>query len=275
MTALALAALGVTLLSGSPSLVRIVAAFRKLMPSRYTSTGRVLFLGEQPRDPTLALWFRRGVDMFTDTAATVPANTGDAVAAWQSGEILAIQATLGNRPVRQPGGELLFGGVTDSIQFLRATNDATLMRVGFTVAVWVDPAAAVASRIIVGRDTTSGNTIREWYLLSNPVFAVAASSGGLVSTGSGSGLATGWHLVIGTFDGTRVRVSLDGADPGIGAEFLTSLAAPAPAEPMSISSSVGGRQYNARYGDVRIWHQALSADDIATLFAAERGSYGV
>jgi hypothetical protein len=224
-------------------------------------------------DSSLALWLRRGANQFTDVGATVPATTGDAAAAWRDRDIIASQSTLANRPTRQAGGELLFA----SGKRMGVVNDVTHMRAGFSVAVWVNPVVQETSRIIIARDTTSGNSIREWYFLCNPTFAVATTTGSIVSNGGGSGLLPGWHLVIGTFTGSRLFLSIDGADPGEGSNWALQniLATPASAEPMNISSPVGGREYNARYGDIRIWHRALNASEIAALFAAERGSYGV
>jgi hypothetical protein len=134
-------------------------------------TGRALLARQ--RDPTLALWLRRGVDQYTDVAATVPAGTGDSVAAWRDRDIIASQATLGSRPTRQAGGELAFDG-GDTLIGDAAMRDAARNTTGFAIYADATPRALDASRLIAFFSTGTNavatrigfgvHAMNQWYL---------------------------------------------------------------------------------------------------------------
>jgi hypothetical protein len=247
------------------------------MPSRYTATGRAIFLGDQGRDPTLALWLRRGVDQYTDVAASTPASTGNAVAAWRDRDIIATQATVAARPTRQAGGELAF---TDN-NWLQAANQESLsQRAGFTVAVWANQSAQ-GLRTVVGKDTTSGAN-RDWLIAS----AVNGAGSGFY-TFNDSGIPAHAPLsspiIIDQWTMIMATISTDGASAQCWRNGVTqpSVALTGTRRTSAANFFVGGvsvpavARYFGFVSDIRIWHRALGASEIAALFAAERGRYGV
>lgn len=94
------------------------------------------------------------------------------------------------------------------------------------------------------------------------------------SPDAGSGVWDGrWHLVVGTFDGTTIRLYLDGAEVGVGTEY------PGPIE-YSLSGandlfigaypSCRNRDFDATISDVRLWNRALSAAEVSALTAPDQ-----
>jgi hypothetical protein len=229
-------------------------------------TGRAL-LGGQQRGPVL--WLRRGVDQFTDVAATAPANTGDAVAAWRDRDIIASQATAGARPTRQAGGELSF----DRTKRLDITDGGSLASnaSGFTVAAWalfVDvPASTIFGR---GSLNTADYALFMDTLgrLRFNLYQPAIDTIDLTHT-----VVFGkWYFVVGSLVNGIPRLYRDGAFVAEGLPFVRSGTV---IGPTVVGSVDWGSPHNGSIGDIRIWHRALSADEIAALFAAERGLYGV
>jgi hypothetical protein len=95
-----------------------------------------------------------------------------------------------------------------------------------------------------------------------------------LSSDAGSGVWDGrWHLVVGTFDGTTIRLYVDGAEVGSGTVY------PGPIE-YSLSGandlfvgaypSCRNRDFDSTISEVRIWNRALSATDVYALTATNQ-----
>jgi hypothetical protein len=227
--------------------------------------------GQGGRDP--ALWFRRGVGQFTDVAATAEATTGDAAAAWQDVAIIALQATPTARPTRQAGGELLFDG-GDIIGVTDATFGKPLAS-GFAVSAWVRRTRG-ASETFVARDGLPTSQ-RSWSLEQNgsSFYFFFANSGGVAYTPSIAITPINqWALVTGVISPTSGQCFVN---EGAGTPITWTGTLPSVNDPVTIGgrTNIGQQFAVASIGDIRIWHRALSAAEIAALFAAERSSYGV
>jgi len=73
-----------------------------------------------------------------------------------------------------------------------------------------------------------------------------------------------WHHCAATFDGKTMRVYLDGKE--IGALERSGALAAGGSAPGCIGSSNGGECYQGAMDDLRIYKDALTADDVATLY---------
>lgn len=221
------------------------------------------------------LWLRRGADQFTDANATIPATTGDAVAAWKDGTIVFVQSTSALRPIRQAGGELLVDGA--QTQRIAAFEPITLVsRSTFALAVWVRP---TVDGFIYDKNSAGTITTRDYWIATASgafTFGVATNNGGTIvnATATSGVFASAWRLVVGTIGGSVIRLFVDGTEHGSAALTFPLNS------PTSGGITIGARSNNTlplsgSIGDIRVWHRALDAAEIAALWTAERGSYGV
>ncbi len=108
------------------------------------------------------------------------------------------------------------------------------------------------------------------YNLQVTVAGAAELYVGDVGTEAGSAAGTvgdgAWHHLVGTFDGANIALFVDGAMRGTGTGTPQSNT-----EPLAIGASATGASYRPFVGDiddVRIYERALSADEVAQLYAA-------
>lgn len=145
-----------------------------------------------------------------------------------------------------------------------------------TVAAWVNIASATAGKKIVAKWADVGALFS--YLLQvggaandKPLFAIRPVGEGIaIVTGTTAmGIGT-WRHLAGTYDGTILRVYLDGVEDGtntppVGGNIRSTTA------PVRIGTGSGASSEGPTDGsvdDVRIYDRVLSADEIATIFAS-------
>lgn len=150
-----------------------------------------------------------------------------------------------------------------------------------TVSAWVrrdgNPAAAITivdkynNTALAGDDTTS--TLRGYLLQISTAgkaeFAIGDGTSAEVATGATTITDNAWHLVTGTYDGTTIRVYVDGVEDGMQASTKT----PTPTtEKLQIGAdeeeSPGTKNFGGRITDVRIYARVLSAGEVRALHNA-------
>jgi Concanavalin A-like lectin/glucanases superfamily len=212
-------------------------------------------------------------DMTRPVLASVPAPTSSLVGAWAFDEGTGTTAKdasgVGNNGTLSGatwqssgrfGGALQFDGagasvtVADSAQ-LHLTNALTL-------EAWVYPTSAPAYAAVVAKERTGGG-------LPYGVEAVTGSPGGYVNTG-GNSTATAasalplssWTHLAQTYDGTAVRLYVNGAlaaSTAANGSMLNS------ADPLRIGGDqTWGEWFAGRIDEVRIYSRALSQGEIQT-----------
>ncbi|MBN0042178.1 hypothetical protein JN535_18640 [Cellulosimicrobium cellulans] len=146
-----------------------------------------------------------------------------------------------------------------------------------TVAAWVRPERVATQHVVKkaqsyevdGYELSVASTGRPFFRVnqasSGDVFRVNASSAA-VADGST------WTHVVGTFDGSRLRLFVDGVEQG-------SVAGPAAvgtnALPLVIGDqSGGGYPFQGAVDGVRLYDRALSASEVAALYAGSAGATG-
>ncbi len=139
----------------------------------------------------------------------------------------------------------------------------------FSIAAWIKFATNPSANAVIaafGSDATKSRAML--YLTPSGTLALDVYGTG---TGTGAALATGiWHFVVGTYDGTTLRAYVDGAAYGGSATPGTLSLGSGYA---TIGSDNGTQWYwNGQLDEVCLYSQALSAAQIATLYAA--GSSG-
>lgn len=99
-------------------------------------------------------------------------------------------------------------------------------------------------------------------------FYVSNGSGYVVSPAAGTNQIWNgdWHHVVGSFDGSRVRLYLDGSEIGDGSPAAGPIAYGLASSAPYLGSYVGGCQlgFTGDVDDVRIWSPALTAAEVAT-----------
>jgi hypothetical protein len=98
------------------------------------------------------------------------------------------------------------------------------------------------------------------------------------SPDAGPGIWDGdWHLVVGTFDGTTIRLYVDGTEVGTGTQY------PGPIEYLLSDAndlfigaypSCPSDNFSGALSDIRVWNRALSATDVSSLIAGQQPPSG-
>jgi uncharacterized protein len=179
-----------------------------------------------------------------------------------------------------PGGEcptVIPGHIGNAFQFDGATQ---IMRVasaadldttsGFTVAAWVQIAAAPSSRAcFVGKGLGSG-IYNSWSACIEPAqtvffYTVTGATQDYLFSGVTVPTAS-WHHVAIRWDGITKTISLDGADV-----IADPAATDFDSEPIRIGSDIDNGSFSAPYAgaidDLRIYNRALAPPELAELAA--------
>ncbi len=225
-------------------------------------------------------------DAFRIDATTAPAApllvTG-LVAHWRLDESSGTKAnddmglhhgTLANGPAWDPGngfigGALNFDGSNDRVD-VGAFNVSGQK---LTLAAWIrrDGSGHVEGRIISKATTTSGDD-HMWMLslIETNKLRFRLNAGGTTYTlvGSAGVQVNQWHHAAATYDGTTMRLYLDGSQvasmPATGNIGTNSAAIAMGNQP----AGAGDRPFGGDLDDVRVYSRTLNADDIAALAAS-------
>lgn len=171
-------------------------------------------------------------------------------------------------PGHDTGTALTFDGSGGRVQVPRS---ASLEPAAVTVSAWVRRSGSPGSfKYLVAKGAT-GCLVASYGLYTGPggglMFYVAGD--GLAYTRSadaGSGLWDGrWHHVAGTYDGSSVRMYVDGQQVGSGSAFGAPIGyGLATSNDVAIASYRGcpGLDFDGSIDDPKIWSRALTADEV-------------
>ena len=149
------------------------------------------------------------------------------------------------------GNGLQLDGVDDVLQLPLA--DGLAFSNAFTVEAWIAPAAFGHERTL-WRTPSAILTLRP----EGTVVPVAMLTGGQVGFVSESTLQTGaWSHVAVTYDGSMLRLFIDGVDAG--SRPATGTLLPAPPEPGILGGTLG---FAGKMDELRFYRRALSLDEI-------------
>jgi Tfp pilus assembly protein PilV len=191
--------------------------------------------------------------------------------------------TLMNSPVYSAtnGGYLSFDGIDD---YVNSGNNSSLMpTTAVTFAAWIKPSASSNYRTILskGYDTTDGGYALRMTRDSEPIklfSQVYNSSNSIASSGLYNNIAiNNWYYVVGTYDGTNVRLFINGVQSEVTGSLTGNIKTntlPVKIGMISSASSTS-EYYTGLISSVSIYNRALSASEITQNFNALRGRYGL
>ena len=223
------------------------------------------------------------------TATAASANTGP-IGQWQLNE-------GGGRVAADSSGYGDNGTIVGGVSWTSGPSGSALSFDGGSGAVRVpdapqlEPSGAVSVAAWVARVGNPGNY--KYVLAKGGHSCISASyglysgpNGGLefyISRGHGTAYARSpdagtnvwdgrWHLAVGTFDGTTVRLYVDGTEVGTGTvypgpiEYLLS-----DANDLFIGAypSCANENFAGTISDVRVWNRGLSQSDVSALLATD------
>lgn len=189
----------------------------------------------------------------------------------------AHDGTLVNGVSRVPGVRgtaLQFDGVDDYVQVPDAADLDGMP--GLSVSAWVRlDDLPVQTYVPVGKDASSAQASYRLTVNSSGIaaFAVKTASNGWYTTGTtaAGGLidAGVWHHLVGTYDGSTVRIYLDGVLVGTGVASISgAIATGTSPVRFGAASFANIDPYDGALDDVQIFDSALSATEISAFFAS-------
>jgi hypothetical protein len=208
-----------------------------------------------------------------------------------SGTVVADSSGFGDNGVTSGGVSWTAGPGASALSFDGATG-----QVRFPDAPQLEPSTTVSVAAWVARTGSPG--AYKYVLAKGGNRCISASyglysgpSGGLefyVSRGRGTTYARSpdagpgvwdghWHLVVGTFDGTTIRLYVDGGEVSTGTQY------PGPIEYLLSDTndlfigaypSCPNENFPGTISDVRVWNRALSATDVSSLMTAQQPPIG-
>ena len=209
---------------------------------------------------------------------------------WTDTSFYRNNGTLTNGPtfLRERGrGSIIFDGVDDRVQIA----DYNYGRSGFTVEAWfkfnVYSTTGYKSGIVAKWQTGAG-TNNEFFLGSEgssanspywPGFGIQASNNVVYFIQDTSIIQTSgsWYQQVGTFDGSYVRLYLNGNLRTTSSLVPVSTIATITAQPITIASFGSSFQYSAplSVSNTKIYNRALSAQEVQQNYNALKSRFGL
>ena len=164
------------------------------------------------------------------------------------------------------GSCYLFDGVDD---YIDCGNDNSLTLDHITISMWINPLILGAQSGIIEKHTspTYGWWIRKE---SNDKlnFLVVTASGNRMA-GSTINLVKGWFNIVGTYNGTDVKIFINGEDKTVSQEYLDKEDIINDEQTLCIGRiRWSNRTFNGKIDDVRIYNSALSSSQIKQNYIA-------
>lgn len=162
------------------------------------------------------------------------------------------------------GYALDFDGINDYVQ---VPDDDTLEPSEVTVMAWVKSGSVSSYDYILSKGA-KGNTAASYALYTGGsaglYFYIFDGSTYVLSPNAGSGVWNdGWHHIAGTFDGSVVRLYVDGSEIGTGTSTSISIGYGLPTtDDLFIGSYNTGYNFNGIIDEVKIYSCTLDASEI-------------
>lgn len=190
---------------------------------------------------------------------------------------------FGSEPTQVPGRfgtALNFDGVDD---YVEVADDATIESSNITVEAWVKNSSSPGTyRYIVSKYYEDKSGSWSSYALytggtGGLFFYVGSTTTAKLSPDAGTGIWDGeWHHIVGTYDGSMVRLYVDGAEVGTGTSATLSIAYDE--GDLFIGTYVANQTrwcFPGVIDEVRVWNGVLTADQIVASYALGTNDTGV
>lgn len=139
-----------------------------------------------------------------------------------------------------------------------------------TVAIWVNPATSSQNAKVVSKHSSGTNAQALLQLINGaPTFGVTTSGSGNLTNSTSTALSTStWHHVVGTYDGTNVKLYINGSlvdtDPATG-----TIATNAFAWTIGKEATASSAYFNGSVDEFKVLNRALSVEEIKAEYDAQ------
>ena len=224
-----------------------------------------------------------GLVLYLDAANTKSYVSGST--SWNDISRSNINGTLVNGPIYS-GGSIVFDGVDDRAQF----PDFDYGRSGCTVAAWVKYNATVGGfkEGVVSKWQTGAGVNNEFILSSNDLsqtspkyagFYIFNTNNTTVGTSDTSTIMVPgtWYYLLGTFDGSYVRVYLNGILKSSSSLSSSPTIKTVSSQPITLASFGSSFQYNTlcSIATTQIYNRALTAAEVLQNYNSTKSRFGL
>lgn len=215
------------------------------------------------------------------SAAHAANPTADAVGKWKlanttytdssgSGYTLTASGTPTAAAGHNGGTALATACASASSQYLTINDNAGLSITGnLSISVWVKLTTKNVYQMFATKWGASGAYSYALYVNSGNavVFRVSANGTALTTAQSSTALTTAvWYHIVGVYNGTDLRIYINGALDGSPVAHTTGIYDGTQAFQIGNDNTSGGLYLNGVIDDVAIWNRALSSIEVATLY---------
>jgi hypothetical protein len=159
--------------------------------------------------------------------------------------------------------------------YVQIPNDPDLEPAAVTVEAWVKSEAVAPYAYIVAKGANT-NVAASYAMYTGPsgglVFYIYDGTNAAISPNAGIGVWDGkWHHVAGTFDGSALRLFVDGKEVGTGTPTALKIGYGLPSgNDLSIGKYLGAPNFafNGFVDELSVYNRALGASEIQGIFAA-------
>ena len=173
-------------------------------------------------------------------------------------------------------GHFTFDGTND---YINHTFDFTGLT-ALSVEAWVYQNSQGSFNTILGQWRNNNFAMSSVVLESvgSEMWFIIANNADLFSAKKTNFTTSAWHHVVGTWDGSTVRVYVDGTIGGTTASTSTMNDSSLPTLIGGIQTAAGGYidgDWNGKVANARVYNRALSLSDVSQNFNAQRGRFGI
>ncbi len=156
-----------------------------------------------------------------------------------------------------------FDGTDD---YIDCTNDSIFnLTTGMTISAWINPTVAVTNKFLVAKRWSTNSYQIATAGSINPQCSVWIGTTRYNASGSTVLSAGTWYHIVGTFDGSNVKVYVDGVleDTTAASGSLDQTA-----DIVSIAKGVNNNTYNfnGKIDEVAIWNSALGSTAVTQIY---------
>ncbi|MEI7765150.1 MAG: LamG domain-containing protein [bacterium] len=170
--------------------------------------------------------------------------------------------------VGKNGNALNFNGSSNNV----LVNDSTSLNftTSMSVSAWIkwniDPSTGVTYATIVNKNGDNEYRLQHNVTNSKFEFGIKTDTGGTFVTSTTTPVVGVWYYLVGTWDGSYVKIYVNGILEQTGGRGGTMLSSSAP---LKIgSSNIDARWFNGIIDEVSLWDRALSQQEITQIYSS-------